>query len=128
MNRDQLVHLINSLDLPKEEYYILSSGCLLIYGLRDQVNNLDLCVSQELFEEMIKKFNIDISTKNDCGFYKLNGFVEVVVNNKKDFKRQFKGGYPVESLRTILDFKLKRNALKDQSDIRAIRDYLKTSK
>ena len=38
---------------------------------------------------------------------------------------EYKEGYPVESLRTILGFKEKRNAPKDQNDIENIKKYLK---
>lgn len=124
MNKEQLLELVDSLELPKEEYYILSSGCLLLYGLREQAKDLDLCVSTELFKNMKVKFNIDLSSKNDCGFYRLNDLVEVVVNNKQEFNRDFKDGYPVESLQSILDYKINRNAPKDQADIVNIQNYL----
>lgn len=124
MNKEQLLKLIDSLELPKEEYYILSSGCLLLYGLRDKAKDLDLCVSDELFEIMRTKFNIDLTSKNDCGFYRLTPLIEVVVNDKQNFNRTFKDGYPVESLQTILDYKISRNAPKDQFDIINIQNYL----
>ena len=38
---------------------------------------------------------------------------------------EYKDGYTVESLKTILDFKEKRNAPKDQKDIKNIKKYLK---
>lgn len=37
---------------------------------------------------------------------------------------EYKDGYPVENLKTILLFKKKRNAPKDQKDIQSITDYL----
>ena len=49
MNKRELLKLLDSLNLPKTEYYILSSGSMLLYGLRDIANDLDLCVSNELF-------------------------------------------------------------------------------
>ena len=70
------------------------------------------------------KFNIDLASKNDCGFYQLNDLVEVVVNDKQEFNRDFKDGYPVESLQSILDYKINRNAPKDQTDIINIQNYL----
>ena len=38
---------------------------------------------------------------------------------------EYKDGYPVESLKTILAFKEKRNAPKYQKDIENIKKYLK---
>ena len=34
MNKNELLKLVDSLNMPKTEYYILSSGSLLLYGLR----------------------------------------------------------------------------------------------
>lgn len=124
MNKEELLELLDSLGLPKEEYYILGSGSLLLYGIREKATDLDLCVSNELFESMITKFDIDLSSKNECGFYRLNELIEFVVNDKKDFNRAFKDGYPVESLQVILNYKINRNALKDQIDIDNIKSYL----
>lgn len=124
MNKEEFLELLDSLGLPKEEYYILGSGSLLLYGIRAKAADLDLCVSNELFEGMITKFNIDLSTKNECGFYRLNELIELVVNDKKNFNRSFRDGYPVESLQVILNYKINRNALKDQEDIKNIKAYL----
>lgn len=128
MNKEQLLLLVDSLELPKEEYYILSSGCLLLYGLREKVKDLDLCVSTELFEDMKRRFDIDLASKNDCGFYRLSDLVEVVVNDKKGFHRDFKDGYPVEPLQNILVYKVNRNLPKDQVDIDNIKSYLNSQK
>lgn len=128
MNKEQLLKLVDSLNFPKEEYYILSSGSLLLYGIRDFANDLDLCVSEELFKQMINKFNIDIKSKNSCGFYHVNDLIEVCVNKKQDFIRNFKDGYPVETLENILKYKQKRNLPKDTKDIINIQNYLAKEK
>lgn len=88
------------------------------------LKDLDLCVSKELFENMIVKFNIVLSSNNDCGFYCLNGLIEVVVNNKQVLNIDFRDGYPVEALRNILDYKIGRNVPKNQADIVNIQKYL----
>lgn len=93
-----------------------------------KVKDLDLCVSTELFEDMKRRFDIDLSSKNDCGFYRLSDLVEVVVNDKKDFHRDFKDGYPVEPLQNILVYKVNRNLPKDQVDIDNIKSYLNSQK
>lgn len=50
MNKKQLQALVDSLNLSKEEYYILGGGSLLLCGLRDIANDLDLCVTPQAFE------------------------------------------------------------------------------
>lgn len=69
----------------------LYNGYLLLYKLRNQVKDLDLCVSVKLFEPIIADIDIDLSFKNDYGFYCLNDLAEVVVNNKQECNRNFNG-------------------------------------
>ena len=125
MNKEELLNLLEGLELPKTEYYILSSGSLLLYGLRDVAGDLDLCVSYELFEKLKEKYSLKDSDENECGFYHISQDVEIVPNSKENFKMDYKDGYPVESLKSILEFKEKRNAHKDQKDIENIKKYLK---
>jgi len=108
MNKEELLNLLDTLELPKTEYYILSSGSMLLYGLREIAGDLDLCVSNELFEQLKEKYDLKESDKNECGFYHISKEIEIVPNSKENFKMEYKDGYPVESLRTILAFKEKR--------------------
>ena len=124
MNKKELLKLLDSLNLPKTEYYILSSGSMLLYGLRDIANDLDLCVSNELFKHLKEKYNLNENNKNDSGFYKISEDIEIIPNDKKNFKMDYINGYPVENLKTILEFKEKRNLPKDKKDIENIKKYL----
>lgn len=124
MNKVELIKLIEDLNLDKDEYYILGSGSLVMHGIREVANDLDLCVTEETFEILKTKFNIDLSSKNECGFYFLNDVIEVVISNKEDFNRNFIEGYPVEKLEKILEFKKNRNKEKDKFDIIKIEEYL----
>ena len=125
MNKKELINILNELNYPKDEYYLLSSGCLMLYGMREKINDIDLCISEELFDTLKKKHNLTEDKKNECGFYKVNDYLEVVVNKKEDFKCDIKDGIPVEKLTSILEYKLSRNLEKDQEDIKNIKNYLK---
>lgn len=125
MNKEQLISKLEELNFPIGDYYLLSSGCLMLYGMREEIGDIDLCISKELFDEIKEKYNLTEDKKNECGFYKVNDYLEVVVNPKDTLKYDIKDGYPVEKLTTILDFKLKRNKEKDQKDIINIQNYLK---
>ena len=116
MNKDDLLKLLEELNFPKDQFYILSSGCLVFYNLRDMANDLDLCITENLFEQI----------KNKYGFYKLSDDIEVVVDSDEDFIDQFdlKDGYQVQKLSIIRDFKVKRGLPKDLVDVKKIDDYL----
>ena len=125
MNREQLLDLLGELNLPKEEYYVLSGASLVIRGIREQAGDLDLCISRDLFEQIKDKYNLTEDKKNECGFYHINDSLEVVVNEKENFNMEVCEPYNLEDLNTILEFKIKRNKPKDQVDIERIQKYLK---
>lgn len=124
MNKQQLLNLVDKLNMPKGEYYILSSGSLALYGLRENVGDLDLCISKELFEVFKEKFGIKVEDKNECGFYKIDDLIECVVEDKRNFSRDFRQGYPVEKLETLLAFKKRLMRDKDLKDIKNIEKFL----
>lgn len=125
MNKEQLLDLLSKLNFPKDEYYVLSGASMVIRGIREQADDLDLCISEELFEQIKDKYKLTEDKKNECGFYHINDSLEVVVNKKDYFNMEVYEPYNLENLNTILEFKLKRNKPKDQVDIEKIKKYLK---
>lgn len=124
MKKIELLNLLKELNFPKDEYYVLSGASLVLRGIRKEANDLDLCISEELFNEIKDKYNLAEGNKNECGFYKINDNLEIVVNKKEDFKMELGEKYNLEDLQTILDFKIKRNKPKDTEDIENIKKYL----
>lgn len=123
MNKEDLIRLIDSLKLPKEEYYILSGGSLVLYGLRGIANDLDICMTPGLFMTLENKYHM--YNKNTYGFYQLNYFVQVTVAEKSEFKMMIQDGYQVETLESILAFKKTRTEPKHIADVEQIEAYLK---
>ena len=126
MNKEELLKLVESLKLPKDEYYILGGGSLVMFGIKDTTGDLDLCVSDELFERLKKEYNL--AEKNECGFYSVSDVIEIIPNPKEEFTSEVIDGYQVEELRRILEFKKKRRAPKDIPYIEKIEEYLKNNK
>ena len=124
MKKIELLNLLKELNFPKDEYYVLSGASLVLRGIRKEANDLDLCISEELFNEIKGKYNLAEGNKNECGFYKIDDNLEIVVNKKEDFKMEIGEKYNLEDLQTILDFKIKRNKPKDQKDIENIKKHL----
>lgn len=125
MNKEQLLNLLEELNLPKDEYYILSGASLVIRGIREQARDLDLCISKELFEQIKDEYSLTEDKKNEYGFYHISDSLELVVDEKEKFNMEVCEPYNLEDLNTILNFKIKRNQPKDQVDIERIKEYLK---
>ena len=126
MKTIELLNLLEQLNFPKDEYYVLSGASLVLRGIKEEANDLDLCISEELFRQIKEKYNLTEEKKNECGFYKINDNLEIVVDKKEDFKMEIGEKYNLEDLQTILDFKIKRNLPKDKKDIDNIKKYLHT--
>ena len=128
MNREELLKLVDSLNFKKTEFYVLSGGSLLIRKLRERTEDLDLCVSNELFKNIVDKYKIKEESKNAGGFYHILKEVEVIPISKEDFKMEYIDGYPVQTLENILEYKKKLNRPKDKKDIEIIMKYLNEHK
>lgn len=128
MNKEELLKLVESLDIPKDEYYILGGGSLVMFGIKDTTADLDLCVSEELFTRLKEAYKLEEKDKNECGFYRISDLIEVISNPKEKFTMEKIDGYNVEELNRILAFKKKRNAPKDQPYIEKITKYLEENK
>lgn len=119
MNKEELLNLVESLNMPRDEYYILGGGSLVMFGIKDK---------EELFARLKEEYNLDEKDKNECGFYHISDIIEVIPNPKDEFSCEEIEGYQVEELKRILEFKKKRNAPKDQPYIEKITKYLEEHK
>ncbi len=124
MNKNDILKLLEKLNFPKDEFYVLSGASLVLRGIRENCSDLDLCVSKELFDKIKGKYELTDDKKNECGFYHISDILEIVVNEKSDFNMEKGSKYNLEDLNTILQFKIKRNKPKDQVDIENIKKYL----
>lgn len=128
MNKEDILNMLKELNFPKNEFYIVGGSSLVMRGIREIAGDLDLCISTELFNNIKEKYNLTDEKRNECGFYKINDDLEVVVNEKYEFDMEEGELYNLENINTILNFKLKRNASKDQKDIENIKKYIEGKK
>ena len=63
MNKKEFEEYLDSLDLDKKEYCIISGGSLLMHNLKEETDDVDLYVTQNSFDKLSKKFNVHISGK-----------------------------------------------------------------
>ena len=119
MDRQEYIDGLEKMNLPKEEFIILSGGSLLLRGIREKTVDYDLCVSKKL-AGMIDLYN---SSKDEKGFY--TPFENCQVKDDfDDYDFDIVDGYQCETLDSILDFKRKMKRPKDLVDIKNIEEYL----
>ena len=127
MNREEFLARLDSLNLDKQRYCVLSGGVMLLYGLRETTADIDIKVRPDYFEELKTKFIFTKSPKYP-DLYELGDDVEVAVRDYDDKDVRAVLDHPVESLELTLQWMLKHNRPKDQEKIKIIQNYLKGAK
>lgn len=127
MNQLEFWKKIQQLDFPPDEYYILGNGALLLYGIKSNVYDIGLCVTEEFFSRLVRDGKIDIKSKNKkTGFYKLENDpqVNIFVDLKTNFKCTKVGDLFLEDINHILEVKQKRNNKSDKKNIEKISAFI----
>ena len=123
MYKEELFKLAASIDLPKEEFCIISGGALVAHGLREQTNDLDIDITQKGLEILKKKFNIELINEEKKQ-YKVTDEIECFLVEKLESDIVYIDNYPCESLISVYKLKKRMNREKDRADILAIEKYL----
>ena len=118
MNKQELIKLIESLNIDKEEFWILSSGALVIRGIYPDAGDLDIGVSERGLEQLKK--NYDLKQKEN-GWYIVNDKIECTLDTKDVEKID---GYNVESINRYYKYLLQSNREKDKLRIPLIEAYM----
>lgn len=112
MNKEQLLVLIDSLKISKEDFCILSSSALVLRDLIDSAGDLDIAVTNKGLEELNKKFNLK---QKENGWYIVNDNVECILNSMKD-KKELYSGYYLQSLNDYFEYL--KNSLREKDKIK----------
>lgn len=132
MNKEQLIELVNSLNLPIGEYSICSSGSLVMRKILDTAGDLDLQVTEKCYEYIKNNFKIHFNDKEQKYNHPLYAFddfdVEFFVMSAEEILFDYVENYPCQNIDVILEFKKQRNLKKDQIAIQKILTYKENKK
>lgn len=123
MNKEELVELIESLKLDKNEYWILSSGALVIRGIYPDAGDLDIAVTEKgLKEELKSNYNLKERGKD---WYIVNDKIECIVDTKESWKIEKYETFNLQSIEMYYEFLKNSSREKDKAKIPLIKDYMK---
>lgn len=125
MNKKEYKKRLDSLNLDRNRYCVISGGVMLLYGLRESTSDIDIKIKPDYYEELKTTFNFIKSPKEYPYLYEISDDVEVAVLDYDDKDIRFVDGYPVESLEITLNWMIEHNRPKDQEKIKIIKEYLK---
>lgn len=124
MNKKELIELIESLKLEKEEYWILSSGALVMRGIYPDAGDLDIAVIEKGLQELKRNYNLK---KKENGWYIVNDKIECVLDKKEPWKIEKYGEYNLQSLQKYYEFLKESKREKDKARIPLIEKYIENN-
>ena len=122
MNKEELIELLESLKIDKNEYWILSSGALVMRGIYPDAGDLDIAVTERGLQELKDNYNLK---QKENGWYIVNDKVECVLDTKEDWKIEKYGEYNLQSIEKYYEFLKNSNREKDKARIPLVEEYMK---
>lgn len=122
MVKKELEKLIESLKIDRDEYWILSSGALVLRGVLTDAGDLDIAVTKKGLEELMENYNLK---QKENGWYIVTDKIECVLDTKEDWKIEKLGKYNLESIEKYYSYLLQSKRKKDIARIPLINSYMK---
>lgn len=122
MVKKELEKLIESLKIDRDEYWILSSGALVLRGILTDAGDLDIAVTKKGLEELMENYNLK---QKENGWYIVTDKIECVLDTKEDWKIEKLGEYNLESIKKYYSYLLQSKREKGIARIPLINSYMK---
>jgi hypothetical protein len=117
--KEDIIKILKDMDLPLSEYWITSGAALVIHGVKETTNDIDLGCNTSLVEHFIKKRCNYRVVEDNSRIVQVNDTIEILENWFVD-EIVFIDGLPVGSLESIRKQKAELGREKDIKDIRLI--------
>lgn len=124
MNKNELIKLIDTLKIDKNEFWILSSGALVLREIYADAGDLDIAVTDKGFRELKQNYNL---IPKESGFYKVTDKIECVCNGKIEnlkYKPELINGYQVQNIYEYYEYLKNSKREKDKLRVPIVEKYL----
>lgn len=129
MNREELIALMNTLKIDKEEFWVLSSGGLVLRGIYENAGDLDIAVTFKGLEQLKENYEL---VEKENGWYIVNDKVECVCDgNIEDLKykpEKLENGYMVQNIFEYLEYLKSSSREKDMARIPIVEGYIEKTR
>lgn len=123
LGKEDIVKILKNMELPLSEYWITSGAGLVIHGVKETTNDIDLGCTTNLVELFLKKGCKYKVEKDNSRIIQINDTIEILENWFVD-EIVIIDGLPVGSLESIKKQKAQLGREKDIKDIKLIDDYI----
>ena len=125
MTKEQLLELLKTIKVDKEEFWLLSTGALTLRGIYKEARDLDIAVTDKGLEQLNQNYQMK---KKENDWYIVTDKIECVCDGKKEnlkYQPELVGDYYVQNLHEYLEFLEGSSRKKDQDKIEIVKKYIK---
>lgn len=123
LKKEDIIRILNALSLPFESYWILAGSGLVMHGIRELTNDIDIGCTTELFNKLAQN-NSSVKTMDDGNRALVFHEVIEVFENWNVNGITVIAGLPVATVASIKKHKEKLGRKKDLDDLKLIDSFL----
>ena len=127
MNKNDLLKLIKTLKIDKEEFWVLSSGALVLRSIYPNARDLDIAVTNKGLEQLKRNYKM---VQKENGWFIVSDNIECVCDGEKEklkYQPQKIGDYYVQNIEEYLEYLNNSSREKDKLRIPIVKEYIKKS-
>ena len=128
MDKLQLIELLDTLKIDKEEFWVLSSGSLVLRDIYEVAKDLDIAVTYKGLEQLKQNYNLK---EKSNGWYVVNDKIECVcdgkIENLKYKPEKLECGFFAQNIHEYLERLKSSSREKDIQRIPLVKDYIEKS-
>ena len=128
MDKEELLELLSTLKIDKEEFWLLSSSGLVLRNIYPDAGDLDIAVTDKGLQELKQNYNLKFK---DNGWFVVSDKIECVCDGSKDklkFQPEEIDGYYVQNIREYYEYLCNSERKKDKKRIRIVEEYMQNLK
>ena len=125
MNREEILQCLKKYNFDKEEYLVISGAAMALLGIKESTNDIDISVTQNYYNYLLKKYNCIFERTNEYGVDCY--LIDEIINFSTTYYENNKiliDDIPVQEPQKILKLKRSLNREKDNKDINLIKEFI----
>ncbi len=122
MNKYDILKKISEYNFDVDSFIIISGAAMVLYGIRENTNDIDIAVSLEYYKKLFKDYNpkLEKEFKDRANSYMIGDYINFSTNFYSN-KFVLIDGYRVQTLEELINLKKKLNRQKDIEDLKLIK-------
>ena len=123
MNKQEILNCLIEFPYKRNEYWLITGGAMVLYGIREQTTDIDLGCSKLLADKLEADGFLFKKTDDGKRWFRYGDNIEIFEEWLRDTTKTV-GGFNVVSIKGLIEIKQELGRDKDKKDIEMIKAFL----